>query len=222
MRFVIAQRRLAAPGGSETFVITLAEHISRLGHEVVVHALELGLVATIAEQRAISVVRNQEQLPAESDATVALDRLMAIDLARRYPSARRYAMHNADQIWLPPPEPGIVAATLAPSDRFARLACGCAGAGEVVRITKACGFASVQPPRLGSRSPQTDSAAEQFICKHQASALISSKRHGLGPVWSGTARLSRTDNHNRRGNGEGRHGGDGLQSSSLRPRSCRV
>jgi hypothetical protein len=136
MRLVIAQRRLAAPGGSETFVITLAEHISRLGHEVVVHALELGLVATIAEQRAISVVRNQEQLPEESDATVALDRLMAIDLARRYPSARRYAMHNADQIWLPPPEPGIVAATLAPNDRFARLARGCAGAGEVVRITQ--------------------------------------------------------------------------------------
>ncbi len=131
----MAQRRLATPGGSETFVLTLAEHIARLGHEVVVHALELGLAATVAEQRAISVVRNQEQLPEQTDATIALDRVMAVDLARRYPSATRlYVMHNPDEIWLPPPEPGIVAATLAPNDRLALLARGCAGAGEVVRI----------------------------------------------------------------------------------------
>src|SRR5947209_2272347 len=115
MRFVIAQRRLATPGGSETFVLTLAEHIAKLGHEVVVHALELGLAATLAEQRSIHVVRHETQLPEWADATLALDRVMAIDLARRYPGATRlYAMHNADEIWLPPPEPGVVAATLAP------------------------------------------------------------------------------------------------------------
>ncbi len=135
MRFIIAQRRLATPGGSETFVLTLAEHIAKLGHEVIVHALQLGLAATVAEHRAITVVPHQEQLPEKTDATIALDRVMAADLARRYPSATRlYAMHNADEIWLPPPEPGIVAATLAPNDRFALLARGCAGAGEVVRI----------------------------------------------------------------------------------------
>jgi hypothetical protein len=60
---------------------------------------------------------------------------MAIDLAHRYPKATRlYSMHAADEIWLPPPEPGIVAATIAHNDRFALLAGACSGAGEVVRI----------------------------------------------------------------------------------------
>jgi hypothetical protein len=43
-------------------------------------------------------------------------------------------MHNANEVWRPPPEPGIVAATLAANDRMAALARRCAGAGEVVRI----------------------------------------------------------------------------------------
>ena len=135
MRIVIAQRSLAGLGGSETFVLTLAEHFARLGHEVVVHAQQVGLATALATERAIAVVRSETQLPDVVDATLALDRTMAIDLARRYPAAARlYVMHNTEQIWLPPPEPGIVAATLAPNDRLALLARGCAGAGEVVRV----------------------------------------------------------------------------------------
>jgi hypothetical protein len=97
--------------------------------------MELGLAAELGRKRAINIIDADEALPADADATIALDRAMAIDLAQRYPRATRlYAMHNADEIWLPPPEPGTVAATLAPNDRLAMLARGCAGAGEVVRI----------------------------------------------------------------------------------------
>lgn len=135
MRFVIAQRRFATPGGSETFVLTIAEQFAKLGHEVVVQVVESGLAATLAKERAIHVVCEEAQLPEDVDATIALDRAMAIDLARRYPDAKRlYAMHNADEIWLPPPLPGVVAAVLAPNDRLALLARSCACGGEVVRI----------------------------------------------------------------------------------------
>lgn len=135
MRLIIAQRNLSSPGGSETFVLTLAEHFAMLGHEVVVRALHLGMAADLGRERGVNIVREEDQLPAEADATIALDRVMAIELALRYPRATRlYAMHNADEIWLPPPEPGVVAATIAPNDRFAMLARGCSGAGEVVRM----------------------------------------------------------------------------------------
>ena len=135
MRFVIAQRSLSHPGGSETFVLTVAEHLSRLGHEVVVWASELGLSAEVGRARNIEIVGEGALPPQDVDATISLDRVMAIDLALRYPHAvRLYAMHNSNEVWLPPPEPGIVAATLAPNDRLACLARGCAGAGEVVRI----------------------------------------------------------------------------------------
>jgi hypothetical protein len=135
MRFIIAQRRLASPGGSETFVLTVAEHLSKLGHDVSIWSLELGLAAKIAQERVIGIIGDERELPAEADASIALDQAMAIELARRYPSAARlYAMHTIVHTWFPPPEPGIVAATLAPNDRFELCARACVGSGTVMRI----------------------------------------------------------------------------------------
>jgi hypothetical protein len=43
-------------------------------------------------------------------------------------------VHNIDDIHLPPPVDGVVAATVALNDRFAARAAACVGAGEVVRL----------------------------------------------------------------------------------------
>ena len=135
MRLVIAQRRLASLGGSETFVLTIAEHVAKLGHEVIIWASEIGLASKLAQERLIDVVAEEQALPAEVDATIALERGMAVALASRYPKAARlYVMHNTQEAWLPPPEPGIVAATIAANDRHQKSSRGCVGAGEVVRI----------------------------------------------------------------------------------------
>ncbi len=135
MRVVIATRRLGIPGGSETFVLTVAEALAQLGHEVVLHAKEIGMVAEEAGRRALTVIADQRRLPRAVDATIALDRALAIDMAILYPDATRlYAMHNMLEEWLPPPQPGVIAATLAPSGRLETLALGCVGAGEVIRI----------------------------------------------------------------------------------------
>ncbi|MGO4686151.1 hypothetical protein [Hyphomicrobium sp. 2TAF46] len=135
MRFVIATRRLRSPGGAETFVLTLGEALAQLGHEIVLFSNELGLVAEEASRRAFIVLSDLHQLPREIDATISLDRAHAIDLARIYPKAvRLYAMQNTLEQDLPPPEPGIVTATIAPNTRFEILARGCVGAGDVLRI----------------------------------------------------------------------------------------
>jgi len=152
---VIAHRSLATPGGSETFLITVAEHLARLGHEVVVHALELGLAAKLARERAIHVVDSATQLPVETDATIAFDRMMAIDLARAYPRAARiFAMHNTEDAWLPPPAEGIVTATIAPNDRLATLARGSVGAGEVVRIRQPIDLRRFSPRGWAREAPR--------------------------------------------------------------------
>lgn len=135
MRIVIAQRDLAQLGGSQTFVLTIAEHLARLGHNVTVYALELGLAAELGRARAIEIVGAAGLPDGAVEATISLDSAMAIDMARRYPSAvRLYAMHHSDEVWRPPAAPGIVAATVAPNERLMTVARGCAGAGEVVRI----------------------------------------------------------------------------------------
>lgn len=135
MRFVISLRALAVPGGLPTFVLTLAEHLEALGHEVVLFAHCLGLVSDYAQQRGLMTIDKEDKLPAATDATIACDKVTSIEMARRFPKARRMLlMHNYDNVWWPPAEPGIVQATLAPNDRLATLARGCAGAGKIVRI----------------------------------------------------------------------------------------
>jgi hypothetical protein len=189
VRFVIAQRRLATPGGSETFVLTIAEHIARLGHMVVVYALDLGMAAELARSRAIHVVDNIAQLPDEMDATMALDRVMAIDLAHRYPRARRlYVMHNADEPWLPPPASEIVVATVAPNERLATLAHGCVGAGKVLRIRQPIdlrrfsprGWARAQPSRVLLLGNYYGIPGQRFDQLQEAWASAGIEWHRLG------------------------------------------
>jgi acetyltransferase-like isoleucine patch superfamily enzyme len=45
MEIVLATNGLVGIDGSETYLLTVAEHLQRLGHEVTVHAVEGGTVA---------------------------------------------------------------------------------------------------------------------------------------------------------------------------------
>jgi hypothetical protein len=156
MRIVIAIRDLAGLGGAQTFVLTIAEQLARLGHIVSIYAVQVGFAADVAKSRAIEVLRTAD-LPREGvDATISLDKAMAIDLALLYPEATRlYAMHNSSDAWLPPPAPGIVAATVAPNDRLAALASSCTGAGEIVRIQQPIDLSRFTPRGCWPRTEPT-------------------------------------------------------------------
>lgn len=155
MRVVIATRRLAHPGGSETFVLTVAEALAQLGHDVVLFTHEFGAIAEEAQRRQLPVKTQQRQLPVDVDATIALDRSLAIDMAIHYPRAiRLYAMHTSLEEWLPPPEPGIVFATLAPNARFEAIARGCVGAGAVIRMRQPIDIARFSPRAWAGEKPR--------------------------------------------------------------------
>ena len=136
MEIVLATQNLAAPGGAQTYAVTLGEQLARLGHSVTMHAREIGAVAAMARERALEVAASIEDLPDEADALITgVDRGMALALAARYPGARRlFVIHGSEDIHLPPPVPGAVAATVALNDRHFARALACEGAGEVVRL----------------------------------------------------------------------------------------
>jgi hypothetical protein len=54
-----------------------------------VWAMELGLAAQFGHQQGLEIVDRDNALPSDAEATIALDRSMAIELARRYPRAKR-------------------------------------------------------------------------------------------------------------------------------------
>jgi hypothetical protein len=120
MKVVLGRQSLAALGGSETYALTVARELERLGHDVTLAAEELGVAAAAAGARGIRVARLDEA-PGECDAVIAHDLPMAVALAAKYPDARRVFVIHSDgwDLQLPPLIPGLVDAVVACSDRFA-------------------------------------------------------------------------------------------------------
>jgi hypothetical protein len=136
MRLVVATHKLADTGGAQTYALTVAEHLARLGHDVTLYARELGAMAGLARERALRVTAKAEELPADADGVISgVDRSLALELAGRYPQATRiFVVHSAEDVHLPPAAPGTVAATVVLNDLHAARAKACVGAGEVVRL----------------------------------------------------------------------------------------
>ena len=60
MKVVLGRQSLAALGGSETYALTVARELERLGHDVTLVAEELGVAAAAAGDRGIRVTRLDE------------------------------------------------------------------------------------------------------------------------------------------------------------------
>ena len=136
MDLIVALDRLTTPGGPQTYSLTIAEQLVQLGHHVTLFARELGPMAQLARDRRLIVASGPQDLPERADGViVGVDRSLAVELAGRYPAAVRvFVIHGVDEIHLPAPIDGIVAATVALNQRSASRARSCVGAGEIVRL----------------------------------------------------------------------------------------
>jgi hypothetical protein len=155
MKVVLGRQSLAALGGSETYALTVARELERLGHEVTLAAEELGVAAAAAGARGIRVARLDEA-PSDCDAVIAHDLPMAVALAAKYPDARRVFVIHSDgwDLQLPPLIPGLVDAVVACSDRFAARARALPLEAPVIRLrepidTDAYLFTKALPDRPG-------------------------------------------------------------------------
>ena len=121
LRVVIAAGALALPGGTESYAVTVARELQRLGHAPVLTAERLGPVAAAAERTGLPV-GSADDLPDGCDAVLAHDAASTCALAARYPGARVVQVAHSDLFdhQLPVVEPGVVDAVVVLSDRIAR------------------------------------------------------------------------------------------------------
>ena len=119
LRLVIGLYSLAHPGGTETYVLTVARELARLGHELVITAEVHGQMADLAESWGLPVARYPSELPQVCDTVFVQDAIMGATLAERYPEARLVHFLHSDIFdpQLPLLLPGVVDAVVSASER---------------------------------------------------------------------------------------------------------
>lgn len=121
MKVLLATHSLAQPAGSETYLLTTALALQRLGHEIGVFTLEPGEMSELAGRSGLRVAASEEQLDSGYDAIVVQDGVTSYALAERFPSVRQlFVAHTVDYaLQFPPQLAGAVGAIVALNDRVA-------------------------------------------------------------------------------------------------------
>lgn len=122
MYITLATHSFAQPGGSETYVLTVAEQLQRLGHGVTVLTARTGPMSEFAIERGVPVLTSLDGLDGRCDAAIVQDSIQAYRLAERYPHAPKLfrAASELHDLQLPPALPHLVGAVVACSDRVQR------------------------------------------------------------------------------------------------------
>ncbi len=136
MEIVLSTQHFASIGGAETYLLTVAEQLERLGHGVIVHAQELGEMSEEARSRGVRVVGDIESLPAGCDVILVQDAVTSHLLAARYPDTPQvFVSHGIGlDVSLPPQLPGLVSTVVAMNDRVKSRAEAAAAGHRVVRL----------------------------------------------------------------------------------------
>lgn len=117
MRFVLALNSLGI-GGTESYTLTVAEYLDRLGHAAVVYTPDPGRGVEVASEQGIEVI-DSGGLDAEPDVAIVQDSVVSYELAQRCPSTRQIFVGHSDSFAPqgPPQLPGVVAIAIALNDR---------------------------------------------------------------------------------------------------------
>jgi hypothetical protein len=135
VRIVVGTYHLGL-GGSESYTLTVAEQLQRLGHDVTIFGVQPGPAAEIARDRGVEIHLREEELPESCDIVYAQDAVAAYQLLDRYPATPLvYAAHADEYDFCTPPQlPGHVQAVVVLHERVARHVRSLAVVPEVVRL----------------------------------------------------------------------------------------
>ncbi|MEX2412564.1 MAG: hypothetical protein WD399_02785, partial [Thermoleophilaceae bacterium] len=134
-------------GGSETYALTVAEQLARLGHGVTVCAAVLGGGEALARARGIDAVSLDAYAADRCDAIVAQDAGMAYELRRRHPDAPLVFVAHSEEFdeQLPPRLEGLVATVVVLNDRVERRVRALAADLPVVRLRQPIDISRFRP-----------------------------------------------------------------------------
>ena len=121
MEIVLAFNQLGA-GGGDSYIVTVAEQLQRLGHGVTIFAPDAEARDTSVAHKGLRVERSADDLPNHCDVVMAQDTGTAYDLAGRHSTTPQVFCATSELVdfQMPPQVPGVSAAVVALSERLAR------------------------------------------------------------------------------------------------------
>lgn len=148
MRLLLATNHLGL-GGSESYLLTVAEQFQRLGHEVVLFTVEEGGGVVVARERGIPLCEPGE-VPADLDAAIVQDAAVSHEVAAQRPALPQLFVAHSESFDLqaPPQLGGAVRVVVALNDRVAARMRSFAAEPEVVRLRQ-----PIDTERFTPRSP---------------------------------------------------------------------
>lgn len=191
MQLVLATRSLAVPGGSEWYLITVAQQLERLGHGTHIYALELGDMAEEARRRGIVASSSTRELPQEADGVLVQDGVTAYELSELYPDTPRVFVAHSHFLDLqrPPQLADVCAAVVVLNDRVGGRLEHLASCPELVRLRQPVDLARFLP--YGGARPKPISALVlghvvggaryemiASVCERRGIAVKNVGRHG--------------------------------------------
>jgi hypothetical protein len=155
MQLLLATNHLGL-GGSESYLLTVAEQLDRLGHEVAIYAPEPGEGAGIAREMGIPVL-DEGGLDGDYDASLVQDAGVSLQVADRCPGLPQLFVAHSDKFDLqaPPQLDGAVGKVVALNDRVARWMESYATEVELVRLRQPIDIERFAPRGELPREPRT-------------------------------------------------------------------
>jgi hypothetical protein len=134
MKFLVALNSFGI-GGTESYALTVAEHLDRLAHDVLVYAPERGAGVEIARERGIAVATARE-LGDAHDVALVQDAAVCFEVADLLPQTPQIFCGHSENFepQAPPQLPQLVSVAVAFNDRVAERIRSFAVAPEVVRL----------------------------------------------------------------------------------------
>jgi len=165
MELILSTYGLKGFGGSETYLLTTAEHLERLGHRVTLTAVELGPMADKARARGVRVAEYPEALPDGPDAVLVQDGVTSLELANRFPDTPQLFISHADAIdfQAPPQLAGAVSGVVVFNDRVAERVRGSALDVDVWRLRQPIDVDWFSPDGVARSRPQRLLAFSNYL-----------------------------------------------------------
>ncbi len=187
VRVLLTFENFASFAGTETYTLTIAEELERLGHDVVIYSPNLGAMAEHAREQGVRVI-GVDGLPAECDLVLFSDAATCHELAGRYVDAVRiFVSHSAEFMLTVPPQLGDRChAVVTLNDRVQRAIEARAWHPPVVRLRQPIRLARFR--NLGAaRSPATTALVMSNYLRGPRAAMIENacRATGLELNWIG-------------------------------------